>query len=154
VELTTSKLKNVWPLVGAAALAALLGSLTGEVLWFAISTFGDDVSQLGAADAVIIPLYIVGSAMVSFWIVFAGTVVLGIPLLFVLKQQVHRHWTAGIVVLLGGIAGWLTFRGISSGYAPDWQHRVRDIGVLYGAPAGLFWFLLARRFVGNAKREF
>ncbi|WP_458093506.1 hypothetical protein [Roseomonas sp. WA12] len=107
------------------------------------------------AELWIIPALILGYGTLSIPFVALGLLVFGLPLTPLLRRYADRWWVGVLALLWGALAGRIVFyaidHGLFSGHYRLGSLRVFDMGIIYGVPTALAWWLLqCRRLLRSA----
>jgi len=115
--------------------AASAGSVSGSIIWFVIAAASGSPLASGW-ELFLIPVLILTMSLVAMFVLLPAIVLVGIPLAFLLREHSGSMWVPVCAVAAGGLAGWIAAILISL--------DLPFAGQVYGAAAGLFWYLRAR----------
>ena len=127
-------------------LSVLIGAYAGLILQFLLASRGQPVDP---SELWVLPFGLAIYGLLAIPFVASGLIVFGLPLTPLLKKHARRWWVGLIAVIWGALAGKLHFYAIDHllffGYYEFAKIEILDMGVIYGVPTGIAWWLLYRR---------
>jgi hypothetical protein len=127
-------------------LSTVIGAYAGVILQLIATSWqsgGVSYDELWA-----LPIIILGYGLFAIPAVALGLMVFGIPALRLLRQNSDRWWIGCIAIASGALAGKLVFLAVDHTFFMGFYEFARisfvDMGVLYGVPTGLAWWVLNR----------
>jgi hypothetical protein len=134
--------------VAVFLLSAVSGAVCGTLI--VIFSWGE---PLRVEDLSFYPMALFWGAFLSFPYVGAGLALLGLPVTWLLHRHAERPWFGLLAAIWGGVAGYVTHllfnRGRTGEDELGWIAGIEHIGVIYGVPTGLAWWLLYRLMLRN-----
>jgi hypothetical protein len=96
-----------------------------------------------------IPVLLLAYGALALPFVALGLAVFGLPATHLLRRRAQEWWVGLFAALWGAVAGKIAFYAMEQlmffgGYDP-WRITVYDLGIIYGVPTALAWWLLCRR---------
>lgn len=135
------------PRIGNAYwLSVLAGAFVGISLQMIVAMWGE---RIDASDAWAIPVVILSYGLFAFPFVALGLAVFGLPATALLRPRWQSWWMGLVATICGALAGKLMYYAIDQlfflgAYDPR-QVFLADMGIIYGVPTALAWWLLYRR---------
>ncbi|MBP0494517.1 hypothetical protein [Roseomonas indoligenes] len=125
-------------------LSSMAGAYAGITVQSLFKMGGVPLSELWT-----VPVIILGYGTLSIPFVALGLLVFGLPATPLLRRHAGRWWVGVVAVLWGALAGRLVFYAIDHGlFSGNYRFstvRFSDMGIIYGVPTALAWWLLQRR---------
>lgn len=138
-EAQRSTTNAYWPSV-------FIGAYGGAILQIIAASWGGpiDLSELWLAPVLVLVYGMLAVPFVAF-----GLVLFGLTVSAVIHRWAQDWWVGPFAALWGGVAGKLMFYGIDHlmffGYYDLLQISLSDMGIFYGVPTGIAWWVLRRR---------
>ena len=127
-------------------LSVLVGAFAGVILQLIVTTGREPVDASGLWA---VPVIILAYGLFALPFVALGLAVFGLPATGLLRRNAQDWWVGLIAVLWGAVAGKLMFYAIDHliffGVYDFRDVGLLDMGVIYGVPTGLAWWVLYRR---------
>ncbi len=127
-------------------LSVAIGAYTGVTLQFLLASWYEpiDFSELWA-----IPLILIIYGLFAVPFVALGLAIFGLPLTHLLYRSARKSWVGAIAILWSAVAGKLLFFAVDHlmffGQYEIAKIQLLDMGIIYGLPTGVAWWLLRRR---------
>lgn len=134
--------------------SVLTGAYVGIALQMLLMSWNEplDVSELWAIPVLLI---VYGSIAIPF--VAAGLAIFGLPFTRLLVRKAHSWWVGVVAVLWGATAGKLLFYIIDhllfTGSYEIEKFQLFDMGIIYGIPTGIAWWLFCLREIINRQHQ-
>lgn len=126
--------------------SVMIGAFSGVCLQLLLTMWGEPIEAL---EAWAIPMLIAAYGLLAVPFVGLGLALFGLPATSLLRAQAIRKWVGLVAILWGAIAGKLVFYVIDHviffGYYDLRTVGAVDLGVIYGIPTAVAWWLLQRR---------
>lgn len=134
-------------IVRAYWLSVVTGAYAGIILQILATTLGTtiDPSEFWG----MLPIVVLSYGLFALPFVALGLALFGLPVAGLLRRRARGWWVGVLAVVWGGLAGKLMFYAIDhlmffGPYDPR-EVMLIDLGVIYGVPTGLAWWLFCRR---------
>lgn len=131
-------------------LSALIGAYAGVSLQVILTTWGEpiDPSEIWAIPAIILVYGLLALPFVAL-----GLALFGLPVTRLLRPWAQSWWVGFVAALWGAAAGKILYYAIDHlvffGFYEFGKVALVDMGIIYGVPTGLAWWLLHRRELTN-----
>ena len=130
----------------AYGMSVVIGAYAGVTLQMLAAT---SEGGFNFSEAWAIPIIILVYGLFALPFVALGLALFSLPATRLLRRSAERWWTGVIAALWGGVAGKLTCYAVDHlpflGLYRIVELRIFDLGLIYGVPTGLAWWLLCRR---------
>lgn len=150
--MTLALMKAALRYMAAFLLSAVVGALSGVVL--IILLWNDPV---GAEHASFYLVALFWGTLLSIPYVAAGLAAFGLPVTWWLDRHVRSPWFGLLAAVWGGAAGLITHHLFNQGRTGEdalgWLAGIEHLGIVYGVPTGIAWWLLYARLVRMRDRE-
>jgi len=136
--------RNFW-------LSAVAGGYGGIFLQTAIVLLYEpvDFSELWAT-----PVIILVYGLIALPFTALGIALFGLPVANVLLSKAEKWWIGLVAILWGAASGKLMFWAVDHflfmGFYQFWKIQLLDMGLIYGIPTALAFWLLLRREIGES----
>lgn len=130
----------------AYGLSVLIGAYVGVTLQMIATTWGEPIER---SELWVVPVLILIYGFFALPFVAVGLALFGLPLTGLLRRRAQDWWVGVLAAVCGAVAGKLMFFAIDSviflGLYDISKMTLLDMGVIYGVPTGLAWWVLYRR---------
>lgn len=132
---------------GTFILSVLVGAFAGITLQVLIALLQS--GSMSVSDLWEIPVFIVMFGLFAAPFVGIGLAIFGLPAAWLLRANAKSWWLCIVAVIWGAVAGKLLFYAIDHliflGLYRLGEVAMVDLGVLYGVPTALAYWVLQRR---------
>jgi hypothetical protein len=132
----------------AFSLSVIVGAFAGMSLQSALALWAAGES-LNPSELWAVPVIVLIYGAIAIPFVAMGLALFGLPATVLLRRWAGRWWMGTVAILWGGISGKLTYFAIDHllffGNYDLRKVELFDMGLLYGVPTGLVWWLMLRR---------
>ncbi|MCP5395929.1 MAG: hypothetical protein H6918_04210 [Sphingomonadaceae bacterium] len=127
-------------------LSAIIGAYAGVSLQL-VATFWRE--PMPTSEFWVIPILILGYGTFALPFVILGLAIFGLPAGYLLRNKAQQWWVGGVAFVWGALAGKLMFYVIDHllffGLYDLDEVSINDMGVTWGVPTALAWWVLHRR---------